>query len=118
MVAAILAAMLKKEKGEFALLLQVATAAALLLAVASAASTLFHALIGLSQRSGIEGGYIRLLLRGLCMSAAGEWTAAFCRDAGQNALAVAVEVAVGVLLLNMCLPLMETVLDFASGFFI
>ena len=117
-VAAILAAMLKKEKAEFALLVQLTTAAAVLLSVASAASTVFHTLIGFADRSGIGTGYIRLLLRSRCVAASGEWTAAFCKDAGMSALAVTVETATAVLLLSMCVPLMETVLDFATGFFL
>lgn len=35
-----------------------------------------------------------------------------------SALAVTVETATAVLLLSMCVPLMETVLDFATGFFL
>lgn len=116
--ASLLAAMLKKEKAEFALLVQIASAAAILLSVASAASAVFHTLIGFAGRGGLETGYIRLLLRGSCLAAAGEWTAAFCKDAGMSALAVTVEAATAVLLLSMCLPLMETVLEFAAGFFI
>ena len=118
MVAAILAAMLKKEKAEFALLVQLAAAVTVLLSVASAASALFHTFIGFAERSGVGTGYIRLLLRCLCVAAAGEWTAAFCKDAGMSALAVTTETATAVLLLSMCVPLMETVFEFATGFFI
>ena len=117
-VASILAAMLKKEKAEYALLVQLASAAAILLSVAASASTVFHTLIGFAERGALGAGYIRLLLRGLCLAAAGEWTAAFCKDAGMSALAVTVEAATAVLLLSMCLPLMETVLEFAAGFFV
>lgn len=117
-VASILAAMLKKEKAEYALLVQLASAAAILLSVAASASTVFHTLIGFAERGALGAGYIRLLLRGMCLAAAGEWTAAFCKDAGMSALAVTTETATAVLLLSMCVPLMETVFEFATGFFI
>lgn len=117
-VTALLAAMLKKERAEFALLVQFASVAVIVLSVLSAASSVFHTLLGFADRSGLATGYFRVLLRSLCMAAVGEWAAAFCKDAGLSALALAVETATVVLLLSTALPLMETVLDFAAGLFI
>lgn len=117
-VAAMLAAMLKKEKAEFALLVQTAAAAALFGAALSGAVSVFHVLTDYTARSGLDTDYMKLLLRTLCMSAAGEWTAAFCRDAGFSALALAADAAVKVMILSACLPLLETALRFAAGFFV
>ncbi|MBQ7541588.1 MAG: hypothetical protein IJT44_04785 [Clostridia bacterium] len=116
--AAMLAAMLKKEKAEFALLVQLAATAAMLGAIVSGAVGLFRVLGDYTARSGLDTGYMKLLLRTLCMSAAGEWTAAFCRDAGFSALALTVDTAVKVLILSACLPLLESALRFAAGFFV
>lgn len=116
-VSALLAAMLKKEKAEFALLVQIAATAALVGAVLSGVSSVVQMLTTYTSRSGLDTDAMRLLLRTLCMSAAGEWAAAFCRDAGLSALAVTVELAVKVMLLSACLPLVETALRFAAGFF-
>lgn len=116
-VSALLAAMLKKEKAEFALLVQLAATAALIGAVVSGASSVVRMLTTYTARSGLDTDAMRLLLRTVCMSAAGEWAAAFCRDAGLSALAVTVDTAVKVLLLSACLPLLETALRFAAGFF-
>lgn len=116
-VSALLAAMLKKEKAEFALLVQIAATAALVGAVLSGVSSVVQMLTTYTSRSGLDTDAMLLLLRTLCMSAAGEWAAAFCRDAGLSALAVTVELAVKVMLLSACLPLVETALRFAAGFF-
>lgn len=116
-LAALLAAILKKEKAEFALLVQLAAAAALIGAVISGASSVVRMLTTYTARSGLDTDAMRLLLRTLCMSAAGEWAAAFCRDAGLSALAVTVDAAVKVLLVAASLPLLETALRFAAGFF-
>ena len=116
-VSALLAALLKKEKAEFALLVQIAATAALVGAVVSGASSVVRMLTTYTARSGLDADAMRLLLRTLCMSAAGEWAAAFCRDAGLSALAVTVDAAVKALLLSACLPLVETALRFAAGFF-
>ncbi|MBR5618842.1 MAG: hypothetical protein IKW76_03835 [Clostridia bacterium] len=116
-LAALLAAILKKEKAEFALLVQLAAAAALIGAVISGASSVVRMLTTYTARSGLDTDAMRLLLRTMCMSAAGEWAAAFCRDAGLSALAVTVDAAVKMLLLAACLPLLETALRFAAGLF-
>lgn len=114
-VASLLAAALKKERAEFALLVQIAAAAAIVLSILSACADVLRLLSSYSVRTGVQDGYFRLLLRALCMTAAGEWTSAFCRDAGLTALAVAVDAAVAVLTVRLCLPLLETVLNFAAG---
>ena len=116
-VCSLLAATLKKERAEFALLVQIAATAALVGAVVSGASSVVRMLTTYTSRSGLDTDAMRLLLRTLCMSAAGEWAAAFCRDAGLSALAVTVDAAVRALLLAACLPLVETALRFAAGFF-
>ena len=116
-VSALLAAVLKKERAEYALLIQIAAAAAMLLSIVSAGIAVFRTLTVYTSQVGIDTAYFKLLLRALCMSVAGEWTAAFCRDAGLSALSLAVEAAVKVLMVQMCLPLLHTVLDFAAGFF-
>ena len=116
--AAMLAALLKKEKAEFALLVQLAAAAALIGAVLSGAVSVFRMLTDYTSRSGLDTGYMKLLFRTLCMSAAGEWAASFCRDAGFSALALTVDTAVKVLMLSACLPLLEAALRFAAGFFV
>lgn len=117
-VCALLAAMIKKEKAEFALLVQLAATAALIGAVVSGASSVVRLLTTYTARSGLDTDAMRLLLRTVCMSAAGEWAAAFCRDAGLSALAVTVDAAVKVLLLSACMPLLEAALRFAAGFFV
>ena len=116
-VSALLAATVKKEKAEFALFVQLAAAAALVGAVVSGIASVVRVLTTYTARSGLDTDAMRLLLRAMCMSAAGEWAAAFCRDAGLSALAVTVDIAVKVLLLAACLPLVETALRFAAGFF-
>ena len=110
--------MIKKEKAEFALLVQLAATAALIGAVVSGASSVVRLLTTYTARSGLDTDAMRLLLRTVCMSAAGEWAAAFCRDAGLSALAVTVDAAVKVLLLSACMPLLEAALRFAAGFFV
>ena len=116
-VSALLAAVLKKDRAEFALLVQVAAAAVMLLSVLSAGISVFRILTAYSSRVGLEPAYFKLLLRALCMSAAGEWTASFCRDAGLTALSLAVDAGVKLLMVQMCLPLLQTVLDLAAGMF-
>ena len=93
-VCSLLAATLKKERAEFALLVQIAATAALVGAVVSGASSVVRMLTTYTSRSGLDTDAMRLLLRTLCMSAAGEWAASFCRDAGLSALAVTVDMAV------------------------
>lgn len=117
-VSALLAGMLKKEKAEYALLVQAAAATAILLSALSAVTSVLQMLREIAGQGGLPTEYLSLMLRALCMAAAGEWAAAFCRDAGMSALALTAETATKIFLLSMCLPLMQTVLRFAAGFFI
>lgn len=117
-VASVLVTMLKREKAEFALPVQVGAIVVILLSVVHTAAEIFRSLTDFASTGGLDQSYVRLLLRALCMSAVGEWSAAFCKDAGLSAMAMVVEFVCGVLLLSMCMPLMQTVLQFAKGFFI
>ncbi len=114
--AALLGAALKKERSEYAMLLQIAAACALVLSAVSAAANLWQSLRSIASDSGLDEGYARLLLQIVCTSALGEWAAAFCRDAGFTALAAVTQTAAHVLLLSLCVPLLQTAMRFVAGF--
>ena len=114
--AALIGTVLKKERAEYALLLQLAAACALVLSAVSAAANLWQSLRVAALDSGLDEGYTRLLLRIVCTSALGEWAAAFCKDAGFSALAAVTQLASHVLLLSLCVPLLQTAMRFVAGF--
>lgn len=117
-LSSMLCVMLKKEKAEFSQLVQLSSAVVIVFSCLSVVLQIRSTFSGLALRGGIDVGMLALLFRAVCMCAVTEWAAAFCRDAGLTALSVTVEVASKVWLFSMCLPLVETVFQFAMGFFI
>ena len=114
--AALLGAALRRERAEYALLLQIAAACALVSCAVSCGVSLWQSLQNAAADSGLDTGFARLLLRIVCTSALGEWAAAFCRDAGFTALAAVMQWTTHILLLSMCVPLLGAALRFAAGF--
>lgn len=107
--AAALGAVVKRSSREHALLLAAVTAVLLLLAALEGAGPLFRELEGLS--SAFPGECFPVMLKAVGITIAGQLAAQLCKDAGESALAYAVELAAKAAVLAAAFPLLRQLFD-------
>ena len=109
-VCALLCAVLKQYKPEFAIVVQLAASVFILLLIASAMGDLISAVKDLINGSGINTEYLTLGVSVLTQLAADA-----CRDSGETALSNKVELAGKVTILLLCLPLVKAMIQLSAG---
>lgn len=114
-VCALLCAVLKQYKPEYAIVVQLAASVLILLLVASAMGDLINAIRELIDGSGIDTGYLTLLLKALGVAILTQLAADACRDSGETALSNKVELAGKVTILLLCLPLIKAMIQLSAG---
>lgn len=114
-VCALLCAVLKQYKPEYAIVVQLAASVLILLLVASAMGDLINAIRELIDGSGIDTGYLTLLLKALGAAILTQLAADACRDSGETALSNKVELAGKVTILLLCLPLVKAMIQLSAG---
>ena len=114
-VCALLCAVLKQYKPEYAIVVQLAASVLILLLVASAMGDLINAIRELIDGSGIDTGYLTLLLKALGVAILTQLAADACRDSGETALSNKVELAGKVTILLLCLPLVKAMIQLSAG---
>ena len=107
--AAALGAVVKRSSREHALLLAAVTAVLLLLAALEGADPLLRELEGLS--SAFPGECFPVMLKAVGITIAGQLAAQLCKDAGESALAYAVELAAKAAVLAAAFPLLLQLFD-------
>lgn len=114
-VCALLCAVLKQYKPEYAIVVQLAASVLILLLIASAMGDLINAIRELIDGSGIDTGYLTLLLKALGVAILTQLAADACRDSGETALSNKVELAGKVTILLLCLPLVKAMIQLSAG---
>ena len=111
LTAALLAVVVKRGSGELAMLVSLAAVTAVLLGLAEEMGELVAFLRELGQRSGLPEELFRPLYKTLGIALVVRAGGALCRDAGESALAAALEMAGAVCALLVALPLLQAVLE-------
>ncbi len=106
----VLSMTLKKDTPAIAFLLALATGVIILLQVFVALSGTIGRLEVLLSQGGMDSSLYIPVAKAVGVAAVVRVMGALCRDAGQSALAVKLELAGAVLALSFCLPLLEQVL--------
>ena len=108
--AAALALILRRLRPESATVLVIAASALAGLMILPQLAQIVDGVVSLAKSGGVQDGYITQLLKisgiGLLM----DFAAQTCRDAGEDGLALKVELAGRVMLISLSLPVMQTLL--------
>lgn len=115
-IAALLTLVVKRGSGELAMLLSLAAVTAVLLSLAGALEELVAFLRTLGQRSGLPEELFLPLYKTVGIALVVKAGGNLCRDAGESALAAALEMAGSVCALLVALPLLQAVLDLLLEF--
>ena len=110
-IAALLGLVLRRSNPEITLLLALAAAAAVLLALAEPLTELLRFLERLAEQSGVSRTLLTPLYKTVGIALVVKVGGGLCRDAGESALAAALEFAGTVCALLTALPLLRAVLE-------
>lgn len=109
--AAVLAAILKKQDGEQALLLGIVAAAMILSGALTNLAELTGFFRKLTTAAGISLAWSGPVLKSVGLALAGKLSSEVCRDAGQSATATALELASSAAILCVSLPLLQALIE-------
>ena len=106
----LIAMFLKREAGEIALLLSIATTVLLLVLVGSAALEILSLLRSLAQQASISDALLTPMLKVLGIEVVTNLAAHICKDAGEGGIASPVELAGAICALYTSIPVIQAVL--------
>lgn len=114
-VAAILAAMLKRYHQEYSVILSIAAGVIILFEIFANISPAIKQIGTLLSSAGISSEYAVILFKALGICFLAQFAADSCRDAGESALASKVELAGKIAIVILSLPLFEGIANTAVG---
>ncbi|MBQ3929152.1 MAG: stage III sporulation protein AD [Clostridia bacterium] len=115
LTAAFGAVALKKYSPEISVVIVVSAGVILLIEILSEITPVLNEMNVWIQKAGIESGYLAVLLKSVGICFVCQFAADSCREAGHASLAAKVELASGITIMILALPLMENILTIASG---
>ena len=104
-------AILKQTKPEFAIQVILISAVALLGFVLDYTQNVYEYLLELCSQGGIKAEYIKVIFKIVIIAYICEFTASLCRDSGESAMAVKVEVAGKLIIIVSSLPVFKELLS-------
>lgn len=110
-VTVVLVTLIRRSNAELALLLTIGACVLMALLVLKLVEPVISFLGKLQTLAGLEDALLTPLLKSVGIGIITQLCAAFCTDAGENALARLIELCGGVLAIYIALPLLEAVID-------
>lgn len=110
-VTVVLVTLIRRSNAELALLLTIGACVLMALLVLKLVEPVISFLGKLQALAGLEDALLTPLLKSVGIGIVTQLCAAFCTDAGENALARLIELCGGILAIYIALPLLEAVID-------
>ena len=114
-VTAVIASVLLKREGAHWGLIISAAGVILFITVLPELRDIISALSGLADVSQIGSAWLSPLLKIVGVAFLGEWGVQLCKDAGENAIAVKLEMGVKIVLLVLCIPVISQLLNLITS---
>ena len=108
---AILSLSVKQYRQEFSVCIGIITAVILLFFIADGILNIFSVIEEIILKSGVKKEYLISVLKIIGVSFLSQFAAEICRDAGENSIAVKLEMAGKILILTFTLPIINSFLD-------
>ena len=105
---------LKQYKPEFALYISLVSGVIILFMVMDKLSGIINMLDSISNKSGINKDFLRLLLKMTGIAILAEFAISSCKDAGENSIASKIEIGSKVIIVSMSIPIISSLLDSIS----
>lgn len=111
---ALLSLVVRQHRAEYGVVVALACGVGLLLLLLGSMGSLVEPLKQLVQKSGVDTGWLSLLIKALGICLVTQFAADACRDAGQTALAAKAELAGRISVVGLALPMLLSMLETVS----
>ena len=108
---AVLAALLREEKKEFAIYVGLATVLAIFVSILYQLSSIFEFLKSWQSQLSYGKIYLPIILKILGVAYISDFVSQVCRDAGEGAIASKVELAGKVMIFYLAMPVMVSIME-------
>ena len=110
-----ISAILKQTKPEFAIQVVLIATVLLFTFALSLSTTVYDYILQLCNLSGIKSEYLKIVFKIIAISYISEFTASICRDAGESAVAVKIEMVGKLIITASSLPVFKELISLLSG---
>lgn len=110
LIAAILTMVLMKQEKDIALLLSLAVCAITMISLSVYLEEILALVWELSDNGGLEGSWIRMILKIVGIGLLSQVSSSICTDAGNRSLGQTIQIVTNIVILWLCLPLLEQLL--------
>ncbi len=110
-IASVLSLVLKKDRPEFSLLVVLSAGLIILLLILPAARIAAETIMTISEIAGIGGEYITVIIKSCVIAMITSVSASTCRDAGNSALALKLEIAGRIAIIILAVPVINTLFN-------
>lgn len=112
----LLAMILKKEKGEFSILISMVVCICIFIYIITKLQTVFSFTQKLEEMVSIDSAYIGLVVKMVGITYAAEFAANICKDAGYSSIAGQIETFAKMSILVVSLPVLLTFMETIGSF--
>ena len=110
-----ISAILKQTKPECAIQVVLIATVLLFTFALSLSTTVYDYILQLCNISGIKSEYLKIVFKIIAISYISEFTASLCRDAGESAVAVKIEMVGKLIITASSLPVFKELISLLSG---
>ena len=110
-IATILIVVLKQTKPEFAILLSIATGVIIFILIVPQLVYVVDTISGLSSRANVDISYFNTIVKIIGMAYLVEFASQISRDAGQDSVAMKIELGGKILIMVLAIPILLALMD-------
>ncbi len=110
-IATILIVVLKQTKPEFAILLSIATGVIIFILIVPQLVYVVDTISGLSSRANVDISYFNTIVKIIGMAYLVEFASQISRDAGQDSIAMKIELGGKILIMVLAIPILLALMD-------
>ena len=111
LAATVLAVFIKNQRPEFAIQISLLGAVVIFTLILPYLRTIVVMISDISDRIGIEPGYLKLVLKVMWIAYITQFASELCSDAGETSLASKIELAGKVIIMTLSMPVLYSLLD-------
>lgn len=111
LVGAVLVIAVQQQKKELAVALSIAVGALILLQCADQLAAVIDGVLQIAEQSGLTRSNLKLLMKLLAASYTVEFGSEICKDAGQQSLAMKIQLGGKLVMAGMALPVLTSLLE-------
>ena len=102
---------IKQYRPEFAIYVSIITGALILIFIMDKLVGIINLLESITSKSGINKGFLEILLKITGIALLSEFAISICKDSGENAIANKVEIGTKIIIISMSIPIISNLME-------